>query len=343
MPRSSSTNAKRRGFTLIELLVVIAIIAVLIALLLPAVQSAREAARRAQCTNNMKQMALAAMNYESTFGSLPAGSMGGWVKSGTYGGSGWGDPNVGGGNCCPFGHFSFAAPLLQFMEQTNLYNSINFSLPAYAFSILENSNQAGTPNQRGPAGNLVNSTAVVMTPNSFSCPSARRPAKAKAPGGTGGINEFKDYSINGGTGRNCCMERANDAGGNGMKNDGIGAVNYWPRISEVTDGTTNTFLHLEKAAFLSQSWLFPDTGSNHFLWVHHPSQGYVNALANNGIPTPPNVTYWNNRAAGGAHPGGINVTMCDGSSRFIKNSINYSVYTALFTRGKGEIVSSDAY
>src|SRR5271166_4420587 len=95
-----------RGFTLIELLVVIAIIAVLIALLLPAVQAAREAARRGQCTNNLKQIALAMHNYEQAIGSLPNGHYG----------TGWND-------------WSCLVMLLPYMEQGNLYNAINFTNP----------------------------------------------------------------------------------------------------------------------------------------------------------------------------------------------------------------------
>jgi len=216
------------------------------------------------------------------------------------------------------------------------------TFPAYAFQIQESSDQNATPATWTQRGTQVkynqNSTVSMSTPSVFICPSARRAANASRP------SEFKDYAINGGTGKDCCMERANDAGGTGNKNDGIGAVNYWPGLRDITDGTSNTFMFLEKANYLGQSWLFKDAGSNHFIWVHHPSQGYVNAWLNGGtLPTPPNSTYWNNRGAGGAHPGGINVTMCDGSIKFIKNSVNFNVYTALFTRGKGEVVSSDAY
>src|SRR4051812_17389707 len=127
-------SPRRHGFTLIELLVVIAIIAVLIALLLPAVQAAREAARRAQCVNNLKQIGLAMHNYHDVIGTFPSGS----IATKGWGGTWWNWP----------------AFILPQIEQTSLYNSINFSRSNIK-------NTAGDPN----------STAWGTVVNAYLCPS----------------------------------------------------------------------------------------------------------------------------------------------------------------------------
>jgi prepilin-type N-terminal cleavage/methylation domain-containing protein len=138
---------RRPGFTLIELLVVIAIIAVLIAFLLPAVQSAREAVRRAQCTNNLKQIALAANNYESINGCFPGGS---------YSNSNGGVPDskckgVGSVTPCDFPeNFSVLVRILPFTEQAPMYNAANFRLTS---------------------GNFVNLTIAGVRMNILICPS----------------------------------------------------------------------------------------------------------------------------------------------------------------------------
>ncbi len=214
------TRPRRRsaaGFTLIELLVVIAIIAVLIALLLPAVQAAREAARRAQCTNNLKQIGLAFMNYESSNGTFspttilvpcPAGAPGGGSISITCGGfqSSW----------------SAFARSLPFMEQSPMYNAINFD------------NTYSDPSN----------TTVSFTPLAFLyCPSdPGSHIDDTSLGGTGDATtsygtcdgDWYVYSINWGTPNTI-----------GPPNRSIFGPNYARRIAAVTDGLSNTLMAAE--------------------------------------------------------------------------------------------------
>ncbi|MCA9153715.1 MAG: DUF1559 domain-containing protein [Planctomycetales bacterium] len=307
----TAISQRKAGFTLVELLVVIAIIGVLVAMLLPAVQAAREAARRTECSNNLRQLSLAVLNYEDTFKALPPGSTGGFNGNGNFP-SGWCDPSYGCG--LPWGHFSWSAIILPFCEQENLYNSIDFNVPAYANSIRENGSE------RGPSGNIVNKPACESMPSFFVCPSAHR-VKPE--------NEFKDYGMNGGTGV-CCPERSQ------ANMNGIGFVNSWLRLASATDGTSNTFLFLEFSHFGNHSFTGYNEGTNQFFWVHHTSQGYVTAAEHNGTPTPPNSTFWNHRGSHSDHPTGVQAALLDGHVAFVSDYIDFKVYRATFTRNGDE-------
>jgi prepilin-type N-terminal cleavage/methylation domain-containing protein/prepilin-type processing-associated H-X9-DG protein len=310
---------RRVGFTLVELLVVIAIIGILIALLLPAVQAAREAARRAQCSNNLKQLSLAVLLYEDQHKRLPPGSTGGYdAKNQTFPAP-FSEPNS---SCCPFGHFGWSAVILPFMEQQSLYNTIDFTVQAYVLSMPESSRGWGSPD-RGPVGNAKNAPAANSQPSTFVCPSAHR-VQPK--------NIHKDYAINGGSGNLCCVERIGPQ-------DGVAWMRSNVKLGEITDGTSNTYLFLECAHWAPRGWIDAETGCNPFFFVTHESNGYVIATSVEG-PAPPNVSLknFNTRGAYSDHPGGINVSYLDGSVTFVSDYIDFNSYIAQFTREMGEVV-----
>jgi prepilin-type N-terminal cleavage/methylation domain-containing protein/prepilin-type processing-associated H-X9-DG protein len=362
---SALSMPRRRGFTLIELLVVIAIIAVLIALLLPAVQAAREAARRAQCVNNLKQMGLAMHNYHTANDNFPPGTAASYTPF---------NPN-----CVAWMGWSAQAMMFGYMEQSALYNAINFNVDP----------------MQSNGGNGMSDTARYAKVAMFLCPSDGNAGKTflNSYYASTGTTTFTSNTVNNGNPPNC--------NGGTQGSSGLFAYALSYGLRDATDGSSNTVAFSEGVVGDTSAntpkprvtGVNQNTGYQAFDASGNPAQilstvqtcstNFLTATAGSTLSinkgwlwawgadtmsmfntiVPPSSTQhtWgmcrfgcvgcgtysadhsNITNANSNHPGGANVLMGDGSVKFIKSTISPNVWWALGTKAGGEVLSSDSY
>ena len=338
-----SMRSRSFGFTLVELLVVIAIIGVLVALLLPAVQAAREAARRMTCVNNVKQISLACLNYESTYGTLPAGAR----------------PNASekAGKYVSKNGLSFHVTILPFAEVGNLSSNILEIINRKS----ETKSRAGTTWQEEP--DIYQDPELdplrQLDVSLYLCPS-----DSEIYDDFLDSEQYTSRSYFGVTGsaysRDPTLEDDYTSFGDWAVNkDGALYYGSQRKFREVTDGTSNTFLVGERW-YQTRSWLVGGRASSPTSIVLysckninrdnpinvslHPSNYYRQHVDwGNNPPLEPGgqeIVGLHDLFFGSFHPGGAHFGYIDGSSHFINDSIDMNVYLGMGSVQGGEIVES---
>ncbi len=320
--------AFRRAFTLVELLVVIAIIGVLVALLLPAVQSARESARRTQCSNNSRQIGIALHMYHDTHQRVPPGGI--WYTNAVA------DPNF------QLNRGSLLLHLLAYVEQGSLYQQIDFSKP---------------PEYQLLRGSTTDYIAGVLI-KSYKCPSDFTP-KMNAntiDGVSGGKLASFSYAGSKGptrTGDNAagsCPERAVWDRYNLSTNDQdpagpftrLGRI-YTARLAEVTDGLSNTIFVGEVrgdcAIPITRGWVHGSNTNGMISTIYPMNYDTCTKDLSKGP-----CQWWDNWSTEfgfkSLHPGGVNFTFGDGSMRFLNQNIDHWTYQYLGGKSEGQAISA---
>jgi len=312
-------NHKRPGFTLVELLVVIAIIGILIALLLPAVQAAREAARRSQCTNNLKQLALGMHNYHDSHKSFTPGAV---IYSGV------------GGQTAVWG---WGALLLPFIEQSAMHETLGvgevplsslvgtgvleqpqlviaaFICPSDVGPDMNDLSRFGHPNSNGPASPAVE---IVPKSNYMACYGHSRVGNP--------LHNFGN-------------DEDRFTGGFGASGDAATKTMFYTRkMRDITDGTSNTIMLGERCyeqqgiRFYAGTWLgckrggHEDCGEDIWFALRAPINGWQGTLDVSDPDSNHTALYSRQESLSSLHPGGVNVALFDGSVRFISETIDYA-------------------